>query len=100
MVDLEPIPAEADLLEKLEHQANDLESHGVVDLMHDMTRQDAQRLKTLIEKHRRYTGSEKAKRILDNWSTYLPKFIKVMPVDYRQALEKMQKAQEQGHSKH
>jgi glutamate synthase (NADPH/NADH) large chain len=100
MVDLEPIPAEADLLEKLEHQANDLESHGLVDLMHDMTRQDAQRLKTLIEKHRRYTGSEKAKRILENWSTYLPRFIKVMPVDYRQALEKMQKAQEQGQSKH
>jgi glutamate synthase (NADPH/NADH) large chain len=26
--------------------------------------------------------------ILDDWSSYLPKFIKVMPVDYRNALEK------------
>jgi len=30
---------------------------------------------------------------LDNWETYLPKFVKVMPVDYRKALEQMQKEQ-------
>jgi glutamate synthase (NADPH/NADH) large chain len=33
-----------------------------------------------------YTGSARAKLILDNWSTYLPKFIKVMPTEYRRAL--------------
>jgi glutamate synthase (NADPH/NADH) large chain len=34
-----------------------------------------------------------AKRILDNWKQYLPKFIKVMPVDYRRALTEMQAQQ-------
>ena len=44
----------------------------------------------LLKKHLFHTGSERAKEILDNWAEYLPKFIKVMPVDYRMALEQMQ----------
>ncbi|WP_026612140.1 glutamate synthase large subunit [Methylocaldum szegediense] len=95
MVELEPILAEDIALENLEHQGGDLETHGMVDIMHDMTRHDVQRLRTLIEKHRRYTGSGRAKQILDNWSTYVQRFVKVMPVDYRRALEKMQKAKTQ-----
>ena len=47
---------------------------------------DAQRLHHLIERHRHYTGSARAKEILDNWDKYLPKFVKVMPVDYRKSL--------------
>ena len=95
MVELEPIPAEDAALEALDHQGGDLETHGLVDIMHDMTNHDAQRLRALIERHRRYTGSAKAKRILDNWAAYLPRFVKVMPVDYKQALEKMRKVKEQ-----
>jgi len=95
MVELEPILAEDIALEKLDHQGGDLETHGMVDIMHDMTRHDVQRLRTLIEKHRRYTGSGRAKQILDNWSAYAPRFVKVMPIDYRKALEKMQKAKTQ-----
>ena len=100
MVELQPVPSEARALEKFDHQGNDLENHGLVDLMRDMTRHDEQRLRTLIDKHRRYTGSEKARRILENWSEYAPRFVKVMPVDYRQALEKMQKAQAQAAASH
>jgi glutamate synthase (NADPH/NADH) large chain len=92
MVELEPIPAEAAALEASDHQGGDLETHGLVDILRDMTCHDEQRLRALIERHRRYTNSEKAKAILDNWAAYLPKFVKVMPVDYRQALEKMAKA--------
>ena len=47
---------------------------------------DETRLKGLIENHLNYTGSERAKMILDNWADYLPKFIKVMPVDFERAL--------------
>ncbi len=100
MVELQPVPSEARALERFDHQGNDLESHGLVDVMHDMTRHDEQRLRTLIEKHRRYTGSEKARRILENWSEYAPRFVKVMPVDYRLALEKMQRAQAQVSASH
>ena len=100
MVELQPVPAEANALSRNEHQANDLEAHGLVDVMHDMTRHDEKRLRALIERHLHYTGSEKAKRILADWAAYAPKFVKVMPVDYRQALERMQKSQEQAVAAH
>jgi glutamate synthase (NADPH/NADH) large chain len=100
MVELQPVPSEARALEKFDHQGGDLENHGLVDIMRDMTRHDEQRLRTLIEKHRRYTGSEKARRILENWPAYAPRFVKVMPVDYRLALEKMQKVQSQAEASH
>ncbi|MCI0668217.1 MAG: glutamate synthase large subunit [Methylococcaceae bacterium] len=90
MVDLEPILEEDTAIEDLDHQGGDLESHGFVELMHDMTRNDEQRLKKLIENHLHYTGSRRARRILENWTETLPKFVKVMPVDYRRALEQMQ----------
>ncbi len=90
MVELEPIADEDQAMEYLDHQGGDLESHGRVDLVHDMTRHDAQRLFGLIENHRRYTGSERAAMILEKWDDYLPRFVKVMPVDYRRALQEMQ----------
>jgi glutamate synthase (NADPH/NADH) large chain len=43
-------------------------------------------LKDLIEKHLHYTNSSRAQMILDNWNDYLPRFIKVMPTDYKRAL--------------
>ncbi|MCU7812962.1 MAG: hypothetical protein KZQ77_17295, partial [Candidatus Thiodiazotropha sp. (ex Notomyrtea botanica)] len=92
-VELEPIEDEDIALEVLDHQGGDLESHGLVDLSNDMTRYDALRLKQLVEKHLHYTNSEVAKRILDNWEAYLPKFVKVMPVEYRRALKEMQAQQ-------
>ena len=48
---------------------------------------DEQALRTQIEKHLKYTNSERAKTILENWADYLPKFTKVMPTDYRRALK-------------
>jgi len=96
MVDLEPIADEDKAIEEMEHQGGDLESHGLVDVMRDMTRYDAQRLHGFIENHHRYTGSAKAKAILDDWATYLPKFVKVMPVDYRRALQQMQAKSQAG----
>jgi glutamate synthase (NADPH/NADH) large chain len=90
MVELEPIVAEDDALEALDHQGGDLETMGRVDVSHDMTRFDAIRLRQLIEHHLHYTGSTVARRILDDWDGYLPRFVKVMPVDYRRALTEMQ----------
>ena len=94
MVELEPIQAEDEALERLDHQGGDLETHGKVDVSHDMTRFDAIRLRQLVRSHLRYTDSAVAKRILENWVDYLPKFKKVMPVDYRRALLEMQTRQQ------
>ena len=94
-VELEPIKEEDDALEALDHQGGDLEGHGRVDVSHDMTRFDAIRLRQLLENHLHYTNSDVARRILDNWNEELPNFVKVMPVDYRRALEEMQIQQSQ-----
>ncbi|MBL28443.1 MAG: glutamate synthase large subunit [Rhodospirillaceae bacterium] len=80
MVDLEPVePGEAAPM-----------GNGGGALMADMTRYDAPRLRHLIERHLHYTNSARARRILDNWDAYLPKFLKVFPTDYRRALNEMQ----------
>jgi glutamate synthase domain-containing protein 3 len=43
-------------------------------------------VKRLIERHAHYTGSARAKRILERWSEVRPKFVKVFPHEYRRAL--------------
>jgi len=47
---------------------------------------DEVQLRDLVDKHYRFTGSEVAKRVLDNWKAMLPKFVKVFPHEYRRAL--------------
>ncbi len=95
MVDIEHVPAEDELLERLHHHGGDLEHKGRVDLG-DMTRFDDERLRQLIQNHVHYTGSTRAQTILDEWETYRPKFVKVMPTEYRRALEEMER-QRMGH---
>ena len=46
-------------------------------------------LKTLIEKHLKYTESPRAKFILDNWDMVRTQFIKVMPNEYKRALNEL-----------
>ncbi len=93
MVELEPVEAEEELMRRLMGQQGDLESHGLVDVMNDMTKHDAERLYALVARHAHYTNSAKAKAILGDWRTYMPKFKKVMPIEYRKALVLMGKEQ-------
>jgi glutamate synthase (NADPH/NADH) large chain len=91
MVELEPVPEEDDLMEKLHHHGGDIAHKGRVDVSGDMTSHDEERLYQLIANHVHYTGSTKGKAILDDWATYRPKFRKVMPVEYRRALQEMER---------
>ncbi|MBW8078635.1 MAG: hypothetical protein GJU76_11300, partial [Gallionella sp.] len=81
MVALEPIPEEAAASE-----TGEVEAHGRVHFNH-LDKADEHALREQIEKHLMYTGSERARLILENWAGYLPKFIKVMPTEYRRALQ-------------
>ena len=63
------------------------EDGGLRALLANHLEQDAPRLYRLIERHRHYTGSARAKLILDRWNHYLPKFLKVIPVDYSKSLK-------------
>ena len=92
MVDLEPVSEEDDLLEKYHHHGGDLEHKGRVDISGDMTRFDDERLRQLVQNHVDFTDSEVGKKILKEWETYRPKFVKVMPVEYRRAIQEMELA--------
>jgi glutamate synthase (NADPH/NADH) large chain len=93
MVELEAVIDEEDANAKFYRQAGGLDGHGVVEVMSDMTRRDAARLHHLITRHARYAGSRRATHILANWDAYLPRFRKVMPLEYRRALREMKALQ-------
>ena len=89
MVDLEPVEAEEAANRDRYHQSNDLQFVAPVDVMGDLTRYDAERLRQLVATHARLTGSGRAQALLGDWAKALPKFRKVMPVEYRRALAEL-----------
>jgi glutamate synthase (NADPH) large chain len=89
MVDLEPVLSEEMVNETAYNQMADLEAHGRVDVFKDLLDADVERLHVLITRHAKATGSKRAAEILGNWTQWLPKFRKVMPVEYRRALKEM-----------
>ncbi len=80
MVQLEAVPEEV-----AASDTGEVDTHGRVHFNH-LNKADEAVIRGKIEKHLRHTGSARAKQILDNWSAYLPKFVKVMPTEYRRAL--------------
>jgi glutamate synthase (NADPH/NADH) large chain len=57
-------------------------------------RTDEAILKKLIEDHHRWTGSQRARDILDHWAESRAKFVKVFPTEYRRALGELGAAKE------
>jgi glutamate synthase (NADPH/NADH) large chain len=68
---------------------------GMVELEALDVDEDINEVKTLIENHFNYTGSDPAKAALDNWSETVKQFVKVMPTDYKRVLLEMKKQEEQ-----
>ena len=66
----------------------------MVDLEPLWQEEDQERLRDLIRRHYKWTGSEQAKRILHDWDEMTGKFVKVIPIDYRKALERMRNREE------
>jgi glutamate synthase (ferredoxin) len=58
--------------------------------------EDIAALKSMIENHAINTKSTRAAGILAAWETFLPKFVKVMPKDYKRVLQALKKAQQDG----
>jgi glutamate synthase domain-containing protein 3 len=65
----------------------------MVDIEPVIEEKDRITLHTLISNHVNLTKSEHASRILRDWTEMLPQFVKVMPIDYRKAIERMKKAE-------
>ena len=53
-------------------------------------------VRAMIQKHLDYTKSERARAILADWDAFVPKFVKVMPKDYKRMLACIERAQAQG----
>jgi glutamate synthase domain-containing protein 2/glutamate synthase domain-containing protein 1/glutamate synthase domain-containing protein 3 len=66
----------------------------MVELFPVTEQEDVDELRGLIEKHHAYTGSQAAKRALDDWEGVLPRFVKVYPADYRRVVEEDKKLKE------
>ncbi len=60
---------------------------GLVELSPVEDAVDVQELQFLLNKHLLHTNSEKAQDILVNWNKYLPKFVKVIPFEYKKVLQ-------------
>ena len=52
-------------------------------------------MKILVQRHTEYTDSLVGGRILESWEESLPSFVKVMPIEYRKALEKIRERETQ-----
>ncbi|MBN1894397.1 glutamate synthase large subunit [bacterium] len=61
----------------------------MVDLESVWQQEDRVQLRRILENHLSHTGSVKARMILEHWEATLPLFVKVIPVDYREVLERM-----------
>ena len=68
---------------------------GMVDLEPLVAEADVGEVRSLVEKHRRYTGSTVAARVLDDWNNVRDRFVKVMPRDYKRVLEERKAARRQ-----
>ena len=62
---------------------------GLVELSPVEDKADIVELQDLINKHLLYTQSTTAAKILTNWDEYLPKFVKVIPFEYKKVLEEL-----------
>lgn len=65
----------------------------MVDIEPVIDAEDKNLLYGLIQEHVKMTNSEYASAILRDWTEMLPQFVKVMPIDYRRALERLRKAE-------
>jgi len=71
-------------------------NQAMVDLDSMEDDEDLDIVRTLLNNHAKYTQSSVAKRILDDWDTYIGKFVKVMPKDYKRVLSAIKIARETG----
>ena len=69
---------------------------SMVDLEKINDDDESEIVRALIQKHADMTMSQKAHKILADWKTYLPKFVKVMPRDYKRVLQAIAKAEADG----
>jgi glutamate synthase (ferredoxin) len=62
--------------------------------LEEPTAEEFDYIRAMIRRHVEYTDSGRGQYVIENWDRLAPKFVKIMPVDYKRALAEMQKAAE------
>ena len=80
-------------------EENDFASRCNMELVALEKLEDADEIESLwklIQRYQTYTKSERIAKMLADWKSYVPKFVKVMPQDYKRVLTSLKKVQSQG----
>ncbi len=80
-------------------EAGDFHRHCNQEMVYLEPLEDEQEIKeveSMIGRHAEYTNSERARFILSLWEDMVPKFVKVLPKDYKRVLEAMKRVEEAG----
>jgi glutamate synthase (NADPH/NADH) large chain len=93
MVDLEPVTEEEDLMQRIHHHGGDLEFKGRVDVMATCRAMTPSACTSSSATITATPGRCAPRTSSTTGSEYLPKFVKVMPVEYRRALQEIEQAQ-------
>jgi glutamate synthase domain-containing protein 2/glutamate synthase domain-containing protein 3 len=59
---------------------------AMLDQLEELTAEDGDEVRALVEEHLRRTDSPVARRVLESWEELLPRFVKVFPTDYKRVL--------------
>jgi len=89
MVDVEaivPDPEGEEGTGRPQQRASSVDDFGMGDMLYHST----ERLRILLERHHLYTGSKRARLLLDDWDSAISKFVKIMPRDYARALKQIE----------
>ena len=62
----------------------------------ELTAEEAEEVRLAVKRHAEYTHSKKAFKVLALWEEMAPKFVKVMPKDYKRVLNALKKAEQDG----
>ncbi|MGH6969554.1 MAG: glutamate synthase large subunit, partial [Stellaceae bacterium] len=80
-------------LESLQGEDGPVDADQPIAFAYSLHENDIRLLRRMIERHARLTQSPRARMILENWTHWQNQFVKVMPVEYRRALQKIEQAQ-------
>jgi glutamate synthase (ferredoxin) len=68
----------------------------MVELGRVEAQEEIELIRSMIERHVRYTGSARGKHILSLWEDMIPKFVRIIPKDYKRVLLAMERVKSQG----
>jgi glutamate synthase (NADPH/NADH) large chain len=77
-------------IEPLQGVDGPVDADQPIEFVYSLHENDVQLLRRMIERHARLTQSPRARMLLDDWTAWRNRFVKIMPIEYRRALQKIE----------